>query len=172
MLEITIGDISYISYPYPCAVDGAQQQQQQQPAPPVLATSNSGSSNGSSSSSSSVISTDGTGSTSNELNRASPNVIPQVELCDSEDEEGGEYFDKNNAITMFNVVVARVREGVITSPSAPALSTITGYGADYYLSLGYGANSLHLSPPGVDPIAALMGLSGTSLPVPPNILKE
>jgi hypothetical protein len=95
-----------------------------------------------------------------------------VDYSDDSDEERGDHYERNNTITMFNVVVARVREGVITSPSAPALSTITGYGADYYLSLGYGANSLHLSPPGVDPIAALMGLSGTSLPVPPAILKE
>lgn len=126
------------------------------------------SSNGSTTGASSEVSP----SAAYDANVASKHPLQGVDYSDDSDEERGDHYERNNTITMFNVVVARVREGVITSPSAPALSTITGYGADYYLSLGYGANSLHLSPPGVDPIAALMGLSGTSLPVPPAILKE
>lgn len=104
VLEITIGDINYISYPTPCLNDSSTHE----------------------------IGSATSTSTSADASEAS----------DSENNDG------DDVITLFTVVVARVRDGL--DPS-----------------VGRGVVA-----PGVDPVSSLLGLSGQFLPVAASVLRK
>ena len=116
VLELTIGDISYISYPTPCGA-GNETRGEAEFRDSLGSDINN-----------TAVGGEGDGSTAN-----------------------------SSSITMFNVVIARVREGAMK---------LHKYGSSAELSQEV------LGTPGVDPIAALMGLSGTSLPVSPQALRK
>ena len=103
VLDITIGDINYISYPAPCLGD----------AP-------------------------GTDSLTED---------PHGQSLASSD-SGLEDDDSSNVITLFTVVVARVREGIFKSE-------------------GSGSHGV-----GVDPISTLMGLTGSFQPISKDMLRK
>lgn len=107
ILEITIGDINYISYPAPCLADSAAE---------------------------GGITDGGTCASSHGSDTGS---------------EEGDRSDGDNVITLFTVVVARVRDGRYQAPG----------GLEGGLS-------------GVDPVSHLLGMSGLFCPVAADVLRK